>query len=79
MALTVGTMPPGKSRFEIMLADMVRKKFNREYLKEYIKISGLPIEDVKAWELPVLASRLNSNIPQEKEILLGRINKLMEE
>jgi uncharacterized protein (TIGR02172 family) len=79
MALTVGMMPPGKPKTEIILADIVRKKFNNEYLREYLRISNLSMHDIKAWELPVLAARLNSNVPQEKGILLGRINKLLDE
>jgi uncharacterized protein (TIGR02172 family) len=79
MSLTVGMMPPGKPKTEIILADIVRKKFNNEYLREYLRISNLSMNDIKAWELPVLAARLNSNVPQEKGILLGRINKLLDE
>lgn len=77
MALTVGTMPPGKKKIEIIAAGIARKKFNSEYVKEYLKITGLKLEDIKAWEIPVLAARLSSNIPMEKDIILNKIDKLL--
>ena len=79
MALVIAAMPPGKKKIEVFAANIARKKFNYEYIKEYIKVSGLSIDDIKAWEIPVLAARLSSNVPGEKGIITARLDKLLDE
>ena len=46
------------------------------YLKEYLKISGARIQEIKAWELPIAAARLCEWRPEkENQILLDFIRR----
>ena len=69
-------MPEEESLIEKKITNLIRKKFYLEYIKHYINISGIRIEQVEKWELPVVAARLIENVPDgEKTILLDYINR----
>jgi len=62
----------GKSRIEKKLIDLFRKKLYLEYIKEYINISKVNINQIKKWELPIAAARLIEWLPEnEKRNLLS--------
>ncbi len=70
---------PEKSYMEKKIFDFIRKKLYLEYIKHYINITGVKIEQIKEWELPIAAARLIEGIPEdEKEALLSFINIKME-
>jgi thiamine kinase-like enzyme len=70
---------PVKSYIEKQIINFIRKKFYLEYIKHYIKITGVKMEKIERWELPVAAARLTEWLPQnEKTILLKFINMKME-
>lgn len=63
---------PGKSRIEKKFIDLFRKKLYLEYIKEYINISKVNINQIKKWELPIAAARLIEWLPEsEKKALLN--------
>ncbi len=63
---------PGKSRMKKKLIDLFRKKLFLEYIKEYINISKVNINQIKKWELPIAAARLIEWLPEsEKRNLLS--------
>ena len=63
---------PGKSPIEKNLIDLFRKKLYLEYIKEYINISKVNINQIKKWELPIAAARLIEWLPEsEKRNLLS--------
>lgn len=66
---------PEKSHIEKKLIDLFRKKLYLEYIKEYINISKVNINQIKKWELPIAAARLNELLPEsEKRNLLIFVN-----
>jgi uncharacterized protein (TIGR02172 family) len=74
------SLPEEKSYFERKIIDFFRGKFYSEYIKHYLKISGVSIKQVEEWELPVAAARLVEWLPNsEKMVLLEFINKKINE
>ncbi|WP_291580579.1 aminoglycoside phosphotransferase family protein [Clostridium sp. UBA6640] len=59
---------PEKSYIEKKIINFIRKKFYLEYIKRYINISKVDIEQIKRWELPVAAARLVEWIPENEKI-----------
>lgn len=67
---------PNKSYIENKIINLFRKKFYLEYLNHYISISGVTIEEIQKWELPVAAARLVEWLPRsEKNDLVNFINE----
>lgn len=70
---------PVKKYIEKQIIRYVRNKFYFEYITHYIKLTGVNIEQIKQWELPVAAARLTEWLPKdEKTALLKFINTKME-
>lgn len=66
---------PEKNFFEKCVINFVRNKFYLEYLKHYMRITGVRIEQIEKWELPIAAARLNEWLPkEEKDGILNFIN-----
>ena len=64
---------------EKQIINFIRNKFYLEYIKHYIKLTGVKIEQIEQWELPVAAARLCEWLPKdEKTTLLKFINTKME-
>jgi len=71
-----GVIPEDKSYVEKRVIDFFRGKLYSEYLKHYLEISGISIEQIEQWELPVAAARLIEGIPhREKTNLLNFVNR----
>lgn len=67
-----GVLPEHKSRIETGIINFVRGKFFSEYLRHYLKISGVSIDSIEQWEVPIAAARLIEWIPPgEKDKLLS--------
>jgi len=66
---------PGTPGVIRALLGAVRNKFYNRYINHYLKLTGVGLEDVTRWELPVMAARLMEWIPKtEKELLISKIN-----
>jgi hypothetical protein len=73
-------VPQEKSRFEKSIINFFRKKFFSDYIKHYLKISGVNIEQVEEWELPVAAARLREGLSgREREALANFVNNQISE
>jgi Ser/Thr protein kinase RdoA (MazF antagonist) len=57
------------------LIKMCRGWFYSIYLKRYLELRPASREQIEAWELPLITARLADNIPEERELLLGFIEK----
>lgn len=58
------------------LTSIIQNHIYKIYIKEYLMISKIDIEDIHRWELPVAAARLGEWIPEnEKKILLHLVNE----
>lgn len=54
------------------------KRMNTGYLKEYLKIAGVQMDAIKAWEMPIAAARLREWIPEkEKQNLLAFVRRTL--
>lgn len=62
LLLSMGTLPEGKSKFEVFLAKHLRDLFCRSYIKEYQQLSNISLEALDDWKLPVAAARLIENV-----------------
>jgi uncharacterized protein (TIGR02172 family) len=59
-----------KAEFEIL-----RKRLIDTYLAEYSKLRKLDLEQLEAWRVPIAAARLNENIKECEEWLLGIVEE----
>jgi uncharacterized protein (TIGR02172 family) len=67
---------PRVPRFVNTIFRCIKKKICKGYLKEYLKMTGVQTEKIKAWEMPIAAARLREWIPQrEKQTLLTFVRK----
>jgi len=66
-----GAIPEHKSKIETNIINFVRMKFYNEYIKHYLKITGVSRESIEQWEVVLAAGRLIEWLsPKEKENLL---------
>ena len=66
---------PDKTYIEKQIINFIRNKFYLEYIKYYMKLTGVKIEQIEQWELPVASARLTEWLPKdEKAALLNFIN-----
>ena len=71
LMLRVGSMPPGTPALVKLVIGFMRSKFCKEYISHYISISGMSMDEIEAWELPIAAARLLEWLPKkEKTVLL---------
>jgi hypothetical protein len=53
----------------------MRRRLAKVYLKKYLQLSGIPIEEINRWRVPIMAARLMEWVPEpEKNYLLKEIN-----
>lgn len=57
------------------LSAILKKQLYSAYLREYIKLSGLKDENIRAWILPVAAARLKDGILGQEKWLLSIVDK----
>lgn len=73
-----GSLPGELPRPLQSLLQIVRRRFCRLYLHEYLRLADGTVEQVTAWELPVAAARLAEHVPEaEKQQLLLRVRTLL--
>ncbi|WP_438446078.1 phosphotransferase enzyme family protein [Gorillibacterium sp. sgz5001074] len=74
-----GTMPEGTPRLVTALVNGIRRKLTKEYIKHYLRVSGMEWAEVDRWILPVAAARLREWLPpEEKELLLRTIRERLD-
>lgn len=61
-----GSLPEGASPAVKILIQYLRKRMNKYYVAEYLRLSGLSYSDLDRWILPVAAARLTDWIPSEE-------------
>jgi len=62
---------------EKWMINMLRAWFHSAYLKRYLELRPFSRDRISAWELPLVASRLADNIPDEREIILAFVEKAL--
>jgi aminoglycoside phosphotransferase (APT) family kinase protein len=78
LMLRMGSLPGELPRPLQSLLQIVRRRFCRLYLHEYLRLADGTVEQVTAWELPVAAARLAEHVPEaEKQQLLLRVRTLL--
>jgi len=77
--LRSSTLPPGASANKAIMTNTFRKIFYRSYIRQYLKTTGAPMQNVDKWLLPVAAARLAEGIESEAPYLHGIISKQMAE
>lgn len=55
---------------ERSILNWLRYKFYSEYIDQYKKITSVNINQIKQWELPIAAARLNESLSQREKIEL---------
>lgn len=49
----------------------------KTYIKQYIKLTGVSLKEIRMWDLAIFAARLHEPVPLEYDNLLKMINKLL--
>lgn len=81
MLLQKGQPPLAVHRIISRVAELllkVRTRFTRAYLRRYRTIRSISIEDVKSWQLPVMAARLSEGIKEEESDLLSTLKTMVQ-
>lgn len=69
-----GVLPDDIGKFSQIIIEFGRNKFLKAYLKKYIELSNISLDEIEKWELPHMASRLIEHVPvKEKELLIKEI------
>lgn len=69
---------PGTPKLKIIFYNIVRKFILKGYLKTYRALSGIDMEEVKRWRLPILIFRLGLwNIESERAFLENEIRNII--
>ncbi|MBP2115043.1 phosphotransferase [Paenibacillus silagei] len=73
---SIGSMPESASVFTKGFLGFARKRLTAQYVRRYLKLSGLTLADITPWILPVAAARLVEGLPvPEKELLVREIRR----
>ncbi|NUU61673.1 phosphotransferase family protein [Paenibacillus agri] len=73
---SMGVVPEGTPAIAKLVIGFIRKRLTKDYLREYLKLSGQTREEIERWILPVAAARLTEWLPvAEKEQLVREIRK----
>ena len=65
LILNSNILPPNTSAIKGRLINSFRKIFYRSYINQYLKTTGIKMEDVDKWLLPVATARLAEEIESE--------------
>lgn len=76
MTLQYAALPNYIPQPVVNIIQKTRTDLCQIYLDTYIGLSGCLLEDLKQWELPIMAARLIENVPNgEKTVLLNQIRE----
>lgn len=68
---------PVPGRLRGVLSALGRRWAHASYMQWYLKTSPLSEESVRAWELPVLAARLEEGLPEERKALMRHLRRIL--
>ena len=57
--------------------NILRSWFHSAYLKRYLELRPVSRDLISAWELPLVASRLADNIPEERDLIFEFVKKAL--
>lgn len=77
LILKSNAQPYDMSTIEKLTLHVFRKIFYRSYIKQYLQTTGIAIEQVERWLLPVAAARLNEGIESEVPYLESIIHQAL--
>lgn len=75
LILKSNVQPYDMSTAERLTLHVFRKIFYRNYIKQYLQTTGIAIQQVERWLLPVAAARLNEGIESELPYLKSIIHQ----
>ncbi len=75
--LTMGEPLPEPSRIKRWVTAHARQTLAQTYLKRYLARRGCGLDEIAAWELPVVAARLYEQIAEERATILARARSLI--
>lgn len=76
--LSYGEMPQGTPKLVRFIVNNLRHRIKKQYIAEYLRITGKKISEIDPWILPVAAARLVENTTnKEKEQLVAEIRRRM--
>lgn len=81
LVLQTSALPPSIPPVVRFLFNNMRTLLINTYQRRYLQLTPQPAEELNAWQLPLLATRLFEveNYPLEKEMILQRIDKILSE
>ena len=53
---------------------LFRNRLHDIYLRTYARLANIRLEDIRAWDYPITAARLDENITEENESLLQSLD-----
>ena len=66
------------SKYRRRMFSIIKHQIYKVYIKKYLEISGKRMEDIRKWELPIAAARLNEMLTDhERQALIYKIKKLL--
>jgi len=69
---------PGTPKLKLAFYNMIRRLMLRGYLRTYRKLTGMTMEDIRQWRLPVLMLRLGIwNVASEKDAIIREIRTIV--
>ncbi len=69
---------PGTPRLKLIFYNIVRNIILRGYLKHYRKLTGMSMEEIDRWRLPVLMMRLGFwNVESERDAIIREIREII--
>ncbi|MHB8131337.1 MAG: phosphotransferase family protein [Mobilitalea sp.] len=76
LLLKDAALPEGTPRIIKGISKILRNRLTSAYLKRYLQLSRLPLEEINQWRIPIAAARLMEWVPEsEKRYLLGIIKE----
>jgi uncharacterized protein (TIGR02172 family) len=73
-------LPEGMPRMVGYIIERVRRRLAKIYLKKYLHLSGIKLEEINRWRVPIMAARLLEWVPEaEKNNLLKEIKQALNE
>ena len=69
---------PGTPKLKLVFYNIIRNMILKGYLKQYRKITGMTMEEIRRWRLPVLMLRLGIwNVASEKDAIMREIRAIV--
>lgn len=62
-----------RTYFMKVIVNIIRQRLKKEYIKEYLKITGSSYSDIDKWILPVAAARLVEWVPKDEKDNIVRL------